>query len=275
MSTSYDDDRDEVGRLSWWATAAMTLGFIGLPFLFGFLTINKEAIFSVIQKTGPDLIAKGGVWLYFFSWFFGAPIDHKLQKAVVVKDPHKGRLTVSAVVATLATIGAGGLLIYSTFDLKYLGWALLLFWAVHSLAILYMRHFMGGMYKSSAEWYLKNRDFFRLEKVLVLVQYQFGRMIWIKHLVGAGLAVLLVILSLSESARRAVASILSLVDKIFVADVVAPLVPASFFVLFVLVVEGCQWTLRISAIATFFSLSNLKKTYQLTPLRELQRGAPQ
>lgn len=261
-----DDDRDDLERVAWWAGRAIAVGVLLLPMFFTWLYLNRDQIFSALENASPEFILKAAVSLYFICWAFGAPIDLGLQKAALAKDPNRGRLTFWAVFFAVATIVAGGFLIYASFDSKWIAWALAAFWTIHSAGILYMRYFMGGMYRESAAWYFGRQDFFRLEKVLVLARYQFGKTIWFKHTAGFFLIGLLLAVSMLEPVRQQIAEVISKFDGRLTIQIVAPIIPAAVFTFFVLFVEGIQWTLRVSTIASMFVLNRLRRTYKLSPL---------
>jgi hypothetical protein len=258
-------DEEELDDLEWWARWGVYVSGTLLASFFGWLLLSRSQVVQALSNTAPELIVKAGLIIYFGAWVFGAPFDLTMQRAVLAKDPDKGRVDLKSVLVFSGIPILGGVVFWaSTKDIGWMSVALFIFWAYHTWTLHYMYRFLIPKISLSATWYLGRRDYFGLEKLMLIKTYQFGPSIIYKHAVGFILCAFFVVVSLVPYARQTVALLLVPLDSELSATTWASLVPALAFCLFVAAMEGFQWTIRLNARSSLRVMNNLRRSYRLS-----------
>jgi hypothetical protein len=92
-------DEEELDDLEWWARWGVYVSGTLLASFFGWLLLSRSQVVQALSNTAPELIVKAGLIIYFGAWVFGAPFDLTMQRAVLAKDPDKGRVDLKSVLA--------------------------------------------------------------------------------------------------------------------------------------------------------------------------------
>jgi hypothetical protein len=260
-----DGDRENIDHLAWLVTWGIRLTGSLLVALFAWLQINKSQVMQAIAGTAPDLLLKGGLTAYYFAWFMGSSIDLGLQQATLARDPNKGEIPWGAYVAFFGFVLGAGFLIWASKNIHWFAVALVAFYTAHILGFLYMRSYLGTLFKASAEHFTVEEDHYRFEKLMIVARYMFGIGMWRKLTVGCVIILGVCAVSFSDKLRLMVATLIQLQEPSTSAETLAELVPALGFWTFLIVTEAWQWTARLNTRNSLAVLSHLRRKYMLIP----------
>jgi hypothetical protein len=260
-----DVDRENIDDLAWLVRWGIRLTGSLLVALFAWLQINKSEVMHVIAGAAPDLLLKSGLTAYYFAWIMGSSIDLGLQQATLARDPNKGEIPWGVYFSFFGFVLTAGFLVWSTRDVYWFAIALVVFYAAHILGFIYMRSYLGPMFKTSAAHFNAEGDHYRFEKLMIVARYFFGTAMWRKLTVGSVIIFGVCAVSFSSSLRFTVASLIQLGEPSIPMETLAAIVPALGFWIFMLVTEGWQWTVRLNTRNALAVLSHLRQKYVLTP----------
>ena len=86
------DGIDHIEKSAWWATKFVNSVCAILALFFTRLQLKNYQIAQVIEYARPEFLLKLTMIGFYTSWLFGSTFDIKIQKAVYVKDPYRGKL---------------------------------------------------------------------------------------------------------------------------------------------------------------------------------------
>ena len=237
----------------------------GLLLLFGYLQFRNVSVSAVVGTLDASLVWHVALIIYYSSWIFGTRFDTDIQELAYEQFPHKEKWPLQAfgVVAILAVVA--GALCWAEGNIERFAVALVIFMVVDHASWRYLIWYLRPAEIQSEEIYRKNRDFYSLEILRVVIAQIAGNWKWWRLSVGVPLAVLICAFAFADSVKAVILrGIQAQVPSISEAD--ASAIVASWLVLaWVVAVETWHWTIRLKTRISLGYLEELRERYSLRP----------
>jgi hypothetical protein len=271
--TSVLDLKAEIDLLA--ARVQLTIKVVGslLAGIFTWVQLKDFPFIPLLESAPPDRLLRFIAAIYYFSWVFGSSFDVRLQQAVYVSDPSKGRLTWKAIVAVLVLLVAGTLLLWASNSPKR--FVVMLNMLVMADLVTWQFLFIARtapIIRASKELYTKQNEFVDLERLNIVENYMMGKWHWYRFAVLGAILLVVDLISLIDPIRVLVSNLVESAAPALKQGLAASLLPVLAIMLFVIVGEGWKWILRLKIRTALDVISALKVKYKLTELRQKPTG---
>jgi hypothetical protein len=254
------EEKTSVLRMARTARRLIAGILIVLPSYFAWLSVKSTSLDQAMTVLAhKDLnIWKLFGFVYFFSWILGAHSDINDQENVYVAGREGGKIPIPGILVVVALALAGwGLLSAASFE--HFALALALFMAVYFVSWAYMhRVIVGPLAEASIQAYAARNDFPGAEKVKALRHFLLGRWQVVRFAVGGVFA--LVMLLIAAAKYFGLAPFANLDETFWTAA------QAIGLLVFVLVMDGWLWFMRVRMKAALNAVDLLKGKYRLEPI---------
>jgi hypothetical protein len=202
---------------------------------------------------------------YIWCWAIGTSIDTDIQRAVYQLDPFGGSVRTGAIAAIAALASISIILLVARSNELYFALALAAFTAVDVLTWLYLRRkFLPPIVDATRKIYQRDRDYFGLSRLSLVVSQIAGNWKWWRQLCMSAIILLMIVVAIFPKAGDVVAgwgeTMLSLP-----ASTTRPLLQDLLLVSFLLVSEAWHFFLRLKTFMAIRLIDQLEAQYRLEP----------
>lgn len=235
---------------------------------FGWLQLKDLPLIPLLESTQAGFVLKIALTLYYFSWVFGANFDVGLQQAAFLRDRHRGNLGLRAIAAIAGFGVVAAILLWVSNDEQRFSMALIAFVVVNVVGW----HVLAARVSSicHASLILAEGDYFEIERIRLVQEFISGN--WQRHrflvmfLIAAVGAAVCFVPEVRATIRTVVVSLApDLREKGAVVD---QLLPASVFLMFLVIAESWIWTMRAKTRLFLALIDDLRLTYEMRPIAE-------
>lgn len=263
-----DDHFDERERILFARSTRLIIRLIaiGLGAYVTYLQIKQIRIEEIITPATPDLMWRGALILYYWSWIFGAGFDTNVVELTFVNFPGKGKWPWHSFGALAVILVMAVVLISAHGNMLHFALALTAFTIVDNGPwFYYFKWLLRPMALQSRTEFKGNGQLARLEALRIVLDLVLGNWKYWRLACGAIIILILDAFTFSTFIRQAFArltdSILSWLSPAEAADFVY----ASLVLLFVLVMEGWHWIMRFMTLIKLRAIHNIDEHYVLKP----------
>jgi hypothetical protein len=230
-----------------------------------FIIISEKQVLGAIVGVDPGLLYKGGLFLLYTSWVFGAKFDVDIEEKAYARDDLQGALDWRALsVIALLTLTMTGFFWLHGME-RFFGFGLLALVAVNILTWKTVCLRIKGPIDHSMKTFTEQGDYFAAEKLKVVANHIRGA--WQKTRFRFMLASALVLIVAANAIHAldlaTLAGALQLAG-LSAAKLVA-LMPAMLFLAYVAVTESWIWIRRQRAAVSIETIERLSRGYQMRP----------
>ncbi len=240
-----------------------------LAAIFTWLQVKDFPFIPLLESAPPEALRRFVIAIYYFSWVFGSSFDVRIQQSVYVRDPSRGRLKTTGVVAVLVLAVTFAMLLSVSGNLREFVGMLNAF----VLADLLTWQFLfiartTPIIRASEAVYVQDKQFFDLERLRIVESYMVGNWHWYRFIVLGVILAIMDIVAFIDPIPIIVGNLIDSTLPSLTRGLSASLIPVLTIVLFVLVGEGWKWFLRVKVETTLEVFAGLKGKYRLLTLNE-------
>jgi hypothetical protein len=230
------------------SAATLTMGF-------GWLKFRGVDLIGVLHSVPADFVLKLAMALYFASWIAGLLSDLADMEFVLVKSPSPVHVKVGGTLVGILTAIAFGLLCYVE-TMQHFSIALLVLLVINTIGWLYLTRIVLPAAESiSHSFYTSQGRMLRLEQLnIVCRHFQGGSWQLIRLTLGLLAAITMTVLSHKYA-------VLAL--EVQVIQTYGDILSASVFLVYVLVLEGWIWFMRMRVKGGLSLLLEIEHSYEL------------
>jgi hypothetical protein len=224
-----------------------------IALLFGWLRFRGVDVLPVVRSLPATILLRGSLVLYYFSWLLGATFDTDTQELVYRTPPRKkGEIPTSAVVTMLVLAVVFAVLCAITSFRQFLMF-LALFWLLDHLAWRYLAtKLLPPVFRASAAQYGEEKDAARIDQLAFVKVYHTGRWKWRRLITGVVMLLILNIMANTAVMEQLASRIQVSADTILAAGVA----------LYLLLVEGWAWIMRLQTRVAIQTIERLRPHYR-------------
>jgi hypothetical protein len=258
------ESRKRVDRLAW--EAEIYVGIVGTILATGFviLTLGHLPFTEAIKNTNYSYVRDIALAVYYNCWIWGTLFDVGLQKSVYYTDPTNAQFRVASILSVGALLAVGALLVAVRYYDLYFACALTVLVVVNIFVWKHVLSVVEPSIKASEQMYASLLAHSSQESLNWVKNYMTGKwQIW-RFAAMLLIATAMIVISINEGMRGLAAS---LVAWLFPSDVpfntIKELLPASLFVIFIMVAEGWIWMMRTVTRTAIYTIDQLHSHYNL------------
>lgn len=236
----------------------------GLALFFGFLQLKDIDTQSVFEQINPIVFWHITLAAYYLSWVRGTLNDVDIQEVVYIQFPHdKWPIQAIMVVLCLAVLAAA--LCWAEGDLRRFSMFLLLFTLIDHYSWQYLIRYLRGSNDTSERIYRENREFFRLEALLAVINQVQGNWKWYRFCGGLVIITAMLILSFSPRVRGLLVNATEPLTNGLPAKNLLSITECILVLFWVLLMEVWHWYIRIRTLVSLHLLEDLSVKYRMQP----------
>jgi hypothetical protein len=229
-----------------------------LPLFYLFLSFSNIKIPN-LDDLFSDNLYKFTLAIYFFSWIFGLRMDLKNEAEVFRSVPKKGKMTWKMISSILTLVVIFSVLCYLAYFQMYKLAAVLLFiYLVFNIIIWqYLVRVAKPLITVSQKIYLKEKDFFNYNKLVVFKKYLFGNWQWMRFGIGLALILITIIVTYTPIGLKIVENINPKYS------ITTNFVTVGLIFIYILSIELLIWWQRFRVALKIEILEELDEEYEL------------
>ena len=230
-----------------------------------FVIITEKQVLGAIVGIDPGILYKGGLFLLYTSWVFGAKFDVDIEEKTYARDDLNGTLDWRALgVIVLLTLTMIGFFWLHSME-RFFGFGLLALVAVNVMTWRAVCIRINGPIEQSMKTFIGQSDYFAAEKLKLVSEYMRGP--WQKTRFRVMLASALTLIAVTNAIHgfdlAALAGTAQLAG--LSAGKLVALTPAMLFLAYVAVTESWIWIRRQRAGVAIETIERLGHAYQMRP----------